>query len=143
MNQSYTRLNAPHTTLSRNVFGVQLYKMNARVLLSRILSTVDSDCLQHARSVRGVYVCVLCAKVVTIVYNIFISVPLEWIAIWVPAPGMLLVSDLRQGALYAMMFSFWIIFIGEHLMVNRGVLQRVEDSKSADRGVHIIFIIIS
>ncbi|XP_072048825.1 protein wntless homolog [Amphiura filiformis] len=45
-----------------------------------------------------------------------LNFPLEWIAIWAPAPGMTLVSDLRQGALYAMMFSFWIIFIGEHLM---------------------------
>ena len=47
-----------HPTLrsrARNVFGVQLYKNNARTLLSRILSVVNSDWLQHARSVRGVY----------------------------------------------------------------------------------------
>ena len=48
---------------------------------------------------------------------VLVLVPLEWIAIWVDAPAMTLVSDLRQGALYAMMFSFWIIFVGEHLMV--------------------------
>ena len=30
-------------------------KNNARALLSRILSIVNSDWLQHARSVRGVY----------------------------------------------------------------------------------------
>ena len=44
---------------ARKVFGVQLYKNNARALLSRILSILNSDWLQHARSVRGVYECVL------------------------------------------------------------------------------------
>ena len=46
-----------HPTLRshvRNVFGVQLYTNNARVTL-RILSIVNSDWLQHARSVDGVY----------------------------------------------------------------------------------------
>ena len=37
------------------MFGVQLYKNNARALLSRILSILNFDRLQHARSVRGVY----------------------------------------------------------------------------------------
>ena len=39
------------------MFGVQLYKNNARALLSRILSILNLDWLQHARSVRGVYEC--------------------------------------------------------------------------------------
>ena len=39
----------------REMFGVQLYKNNARVLLSSILKILNSDWLQHARSVRGVY----------------------------------------------------------------------------------------
>ena len=34
------------------MFGVQLYKNNARALLSRILSIVNLDWLQHARSVQ-------------------------------------------------------------------------------------------
>ena len=37
------------------MFGVQLYKNDARALLSRILSILNLDWLQHARSVRGVY----------------------------------------------------------------------------------------
>ena len=37
------------------MFGGQLYKNNARALLSRILSILNLDWLQHARSVRGVY----------------------------------------------------------------------------------------
>ena len=60
MNQPYARVNQPHATLTlasalREMFGVQLYKNNARALLSRILSILNLDWLQHARSVRGVY----------------------------------------------------------------------------------------
>ena len=60
MNQPYARVNQPYATLTlasalREMFGVQLYKNNARALLSRILSNLNLDWLQHARSVRGVY----------------------------------------------------------------------------------------
>ena len=60
MNQPYGRLNQPYATLTlasalRKMFGVQLYKNNARALLSRILSILNLDWLQHARSVRRVY----------------------------------------------------------------------------------------
>ena len=62
MNQPYARVNQPYATLTlasalREMFGVQLYKNNARALLSRILSILNLDWLQHARSVRGVYEC--------------------------------------------------------------------------------------
>ena len=56
MNQPYARVNA--TTLrsrEHKVFGVQLYKNNARALLSHILSIANPYWLQHARSVRRVY----------------------------------------------------------------------------------------
>ena len=39
----------------REMFGVQLYKNNARVLLSRISSILNLDWLQHAHTVCGVY----------------------------------------------------------------------------------------
>ena len=60
MNQPYARVNHPYVTFTlasalREMFGVQLYKNNARALLSRILSILNLDWLQHARSVRGVY----------------------------------------------------------------------------------------
>ena len=60
MNLPYARINQPYATLTlasavREMFGVQLYKNNARALLSRILSILNLDWLQHARSVRGVY----------------------------------------------------------------------------------------
>ena len=37
------------------MFGVQLYKNNARALLSCIWSILNLDWLQHARTVRGVH----------------------------------------------------------------------------------------
>ena len=40
---------------TRNVFGVQLYKNNARVLLSRVLSILNSDWLNNMRSECRVY----------------------------------------------------------------------------------------
>ena len=60
MNQPYARVNQPYATLTlasalREMFGVQLYKNNARALFSRIFSILNLDWLQHARSVRGVY----------------------------------------------------------------------------------------
>ena len=62
MNQPYTRVNQPYAMLTLasplpEMLGVQLYKNNARALLSRILSILNLDWLQHARSVRGVYEC--------------------------------------------------------------------------------------
>ena len=64
MNQPYVRVNQPYATLTlasplREMFGVPLYKNNARALLSRILSILNLDWLQHARSVRGVYECTI------------------------------------------------------------------------------------
>ena len=60
MNQPYARVNKPYAMLTlasalREIFGVQLYKNNARALLSRILSILNLDWLQHARTVRVVY----------------------------------------------------------------------------------------
>ena len=60
MNQPYACVNQRYATLTlasalREMFGVQLYKNNARALLSRILSILNLDWLQHARSGRGVY----------------------------------------------------------------------------------------
>ena len=57
---TYAGVNQPCATLTlasalREMFGVQLYKNNARALLLRILSILNLDWLQHARSVRGVY----------------------------------------------------------------------------------------
>ena len=60
MNQPYARVNQPYAMLMlasalREMSGVQLYKNNACALISRILSILNLDWLQHVRSVRGVY----------------------------------------------------------------------------------------
>ena len=60
MNEPYAYVNQPYAMLTlasplRQMFGVQLYKNNARALLSCILGILNLDWLQHARSVRGVY----------------------------------------------------------------------------------------
>ena len=39
------------------VMCTECNRINARALLSRILNIVNSDWLQHARSVRGMYEC--------------------------------------------------------------------------------------
>ena len=50
--------------------------------------------------------------------NLLFVVPIEWLTFWLNMPFMLLLNDIRQGAFYAMLLSFWIIFTGEHIMVN-------------------------
>ena len=60
MIQPYARVNQPYATLTlasalREMFWEQLYKNNACTLLSRILSILNLDWLQHAHRVRGVY----------------------------------------------------------------------------------------
>ena len=57
MNQPYARMNAPYATLMCE-YGVRsaiVQKNNAHMLLSHILSIVNSDWLQHAHSVCEVY----------------------------------------------------------------------------------------
>lgn len=45
-----------------------------------------------------------------------LNLPIEWLTFWLNMPFMLLLNDIRQGAFYAMLLSFWIIFTGEHIM---------------------------
>ena len=54
-----------------------------------------------------------------------VSVPLEWFTLAFDMPWMLLVNDIRQGAFYAMLLSFWIVFTGEHIMV--GLLREMSE----------------
>ena len=81
MNQPYARVNQPYATLMlasalREMFGVQLYKNNARALLSRILSILNLEWLQHARSVRGVYEWLMTVEVTYMQESLHLS-PME------------------------------------------------------------------
>ena len=55
LRDAHAHVSITFTSVLCEVFGVQLYKNNARALLSCILSIPNSDWLQHARSVPGVY----------------------------------------------------------------------------------------
>ncbi|XP_022649960.1 protein wntless-like isoform X2 [Varroa jacobsoni] len=45
-----------------------------------------------------------------------INLPIEFLTLSFNMPYMMLICDIRQGIFYAMLFSFWLIFCGEHLM---------------------------
>lgn len=45
-----------------------------------------------------------------------LNFPLEYLSLWIDFPFNNFLSDLRQGILYCTLFSFWLIFTGEHLL---------------------------
>uniref|UniRef100_A0A3Q2VE44 Wnt ligand secretion mediator n=1 Tax=Haplochromis burtoni TaxID=8153 RepID=A0A3Q2VE44_HAPBU len=49
----------------------------------------------------------------------FLDMPVEWLSMGFEWTWMLLFEDAQQGALYSVLFCFWIIFCGEHLMDQR------------------------
>ncbi|XP_037722566.1 protein wntless [Drosophila subpulchrella] len=47
----------------------------------------------------------------------FLNLPLEYLSLAFEMPYMLLLSDIRQGIFYAMLLSFWLVFAGEHMLI--------------------------
>lgn len=47
----------------------------------------------------------------------FLNLPLEYLTLGMEMPYMLLLSDVRQGIFYAMLLSFWLVFAGEHMLI--------------------------
>ncbi|XP_043278990.1 protein wntless [Venturia canescens] len=50
----------------------------------------------------------------------FLNMPLEYLTLAYDMPFMLLLGDIRQGIFYATLLSFWLVFAGEHLMIQEG-----------------------
>ncbi|CAG9864944.1 unnamed protein product [Phyllotreta striolata] len=47
----------------------------------------------------------------------FLNLPIEFLSLFFEMPYMLLLSDIRQGVFYATLLSFWLIFAGEHMLI--------------------------
>lgn len=47
----------------------------------------------------------------------FLNMPVEYLTLYFDMPYMLLLSDIRQGVFYAALLSFWLIFAGEHMLI--------------------------
>lgn len=47
----------------------------------------------------------------------FLNLPLEYFTLFYEMKFMLLLSDIRQGIFYAMLCSFWLVFAGEHMLI--------------------------
>lgn len=48
----------------------------------------------------------------------FLNAPVELLTLYFHLPVMPLFQDIRQGVFYASLLSFWLVFSGEHLMIN-------------------------
>ncbi|VVD00037.1 protein wntless [Leptidea sinapis] len=46
-----------------------------------------------------------------------LDLPIEYLTLLFDLPFMLLLSDIRQGFFYASLFSFWVVFAGEHMLI--------------------------
>ncbi|CAO1377204.1 unnamed protein product [Diamesa hyperborea] len=46
-----------------------------------------------------------------------LNFPFEYLTLFYEMKFMLLLSDLRQGVFYAMLCSFWLVFAGEHMLI--------------------------
>ncbi|KAK3731487.1 hypothetical protein RRG08_017941 [Elysia crispata] len=63
--------------------------------------------------------------------------PVEWLTLAFNLPFMVLLNDIRDGAFYAMLLSFWIIFVGEHM------LDQIERNKLSAYWKHLTVVLLA
>ncbi|RUS78675.1 hypothetical protein EGW08_013563 [Elysia chlorotica] len=63
--------------------------------------------------------------------------PVEWFTLGFNLPFMVLLNDIRDGAFYAMLLSFWIIFVGEHM------LDQIERNKLSAYWKHLTVVLLA
>ncbi|CAF4873439.1 unnamed protein product [Pieris macdunnoughi] len=81
------------------IFGILVWFWRRIHLLQR--KPVLLEEMLHA---LGIALCVL-------------DMPIEFITLVFDLPFMLLLNDLRQGLFYTSLFSFWLVFAGEHMLI--------------------------
>lgn len=86
-------------------FSNFIFLYNLRTLFAVGLSAILLDCKINKQNSNN------------LLNALNILVPIEWLSFFVNLKWMLLFTDIRQGIFYVTLFTFWIIFCGEHFIV--------------------------
>lgn len=49
--------------------------------------------------------------------TLLFAVPIEYLTLSFDMPYIMLLGDIRQGIFYAQLLSFWLVFAGEHMLI--------------------------
>ena len=106
------------------VIGVIIWFWHRVQLLARQPTLLESMLLALGITL-SILNCKIICILITFIHNLnpfLVSVPLEYLTLFIEMPFMLLLGDMKQGIFYSMLLSFWLVFAGEHLMVKYNVV---------------------